>query len=93
MSVDLPEPEGPMIAAKRRCGEHDARPVQRVDRRLALAVAAAEVLCGDDRAVAIVWSSSVPRVARGGCQFFDRPWTCTGSPKTDSCPVPPRPNL
>ena len=49
MSVDLPEPDGPMIAVKRAGGEADGDAVERVDRGLALAVAAAQVGGGDDR--------------------------------------------
>ena len=40
ISVDLPEPDGPMIAAKRAALEIDADAGERVDRDLALAVAA-----------------------------------------------------
>ena len=37
ISVDLPEPDGPMIAVKRRAGKLDADAVERVDGGLALA--------------------------------------------------------
>ncbi len=40
ISVDLPEPDGPMIAAKRAGRELDADAGERVDRDIALAVAA-----------------------------------------------------
>ena len=49
ISVDLPEPDGPMIAAKRDCGEVDGDVRQGVDGGLALAVAAAQILCLDER--------------------------------------------
>ena len=41
ISVDLPDPDGPMIAAKRPLGKLDAHARERVDGDLALAVAAA----------------------------------------------------
>ena len=53
MSVDLPDPDGPMIAAKRPAGKSTVTPGQRVDGRLALAVALAQRVSGDDR-VAVV---------------------------------------
>ena len=43
MSVDLPEPDGPMIAAKRERGSRTVTSDERVDGGLALAVAAAEI--------------------------------------------------
>ena len=48
MSVDFPEPEGPMMAVKRAAGEPDGDAVEGVDGCLALAVAAGEVGGGDD---------------------------------------------
>ena len=39
MSVDLPDPDGPMIAAKRPAGNDTLDPRERIDRRLALAEA------------------------------------------------------
>ena len=44
MSVDLPEPDGPMIAAKRPAGKSTRDAGERVHGGLALAVAAAEIL-------------------------------------------------
>ena len=49
MSVDLPEPDGPMIAAKREPGKPTLTPDESVDGRLAFAVAAAEILGLDER--------------------------------------------
>ena len=49
ISVDLPDPDGPMIAAKRPVGEVDRHARQGVDRGLALAVAAAQIARADDR--------------------------------------------
>ncbi len=48
MSVDLPEPDGPMIAAKRPAGKSTRDARQGVHGGLALAVAAAEVVSLDD---------------------------------------------
>ena len=50
ISVDLPEPDGPMIAAKRGRREVDADAGERVDRDVALAVAADQLAGADDRA-------------------------------------------
>ncbi len=44
ISVDLPEPDGPMIALKPPGGERDADAVERANLRLALAVDARQVL-------------------------------------------------
>ncbi len=44
MSVDLPDPDGPMIAAKRPAGNVDRDAGERLDSGLALAVAPAQVL-------------------------------------------------
>ena len=51
ISVDLPEPDGPMTAvALPRC-DVDGHAAKRVDRRLTLSVAAGDVPRDDDRAV------------------------------------------
>ena len=52
ISVDLPDPDAPMIAAKRPAGKAHAHVDERVDRRLPLAEAAAQVLGLDD-----LWAS------------------------------------
>ena len=49
MSVDLPEPDGPMIAANWPAGKPTVTPRERVDGGLALAVDAAELGGADDR--------------------------------------------
>ena len=43
IKVDLPDPDGPMIAAKRPPGKLDGDVAQGIDRHLALAVAATEI--------------------------------------------------
>ena len=43
ISVDLPEPDGPMTAVRRPAGDVDRDAAQRVDGRVALAVAAHDV--------------------------------------------------
>ena len=50
MSVDLPEPDGPMTAVRRPRGDVDRDAAQRVDGGVALAVAADDVAGGDDGA-------------------------------------------
>ena len=49
MSVDLPEPDGPMTAVRRPSGDVDRDAAQGVDRGVALAVAADDVAGADDR--------------------------------------------
>ena len=49
MSVDLPEPDGPMIALKRPRSKSTRHPGERVDGGVPLAVAAVQVGGGDDR--------------------------------------------
>ena len=49
ISVDLPEPDGPMIAAKRPRSNGHGHAVERVDGGVALAVAAVQVDGGHDR--------------------------------------------
>ena len=51
ISVDLPEPEGPMIAVKRSRSKSTLTSRQRVDGGVALAVAAADVAGLHDVAV------------------------------------------
>ena len=48
MSVDLPEPDGPMTAVRRPRGDVERDAAQRVDGGVALAVAAHDVAGGDD---------------------------------------------
>ena len=48
ISVDLPEPDGPMTAVRRPCGDVERDAAQRVDGGVALAVAADDVAGGDD---------------------------------------------
>ena len=62
MSVDLPEPDGPMIAAKRAGREVDGDAGQGIDGGLALAVAAAQILRLDERLRAVC----------GGCRIHVR---------------------
>ena len=66
ISVDLPEPDGPMIAAKRAPGKPTVTSDERVHGGLALAVAAAQILGLDDRsrAVPAVENSTGERVSR-----------------------------
>ena len=47
ISVDLPEPDGPMIAVNWPCGHVERDAAQRVDRRVALAVGARDGAGGD----------------------------------------------
>ena len=53
MSVDLPEPDGPMTATSSPRSTVKGDAAQRVDGRLALAVAAGEVRRGDDCSVCV----------------------------------------
>ena len=48
MSVDLPEPDGPMTAVRLAAGDVERDAAQRVDRGVALAVAAHDVASRDD---------------------------------------------
>ena len=48
MSVDLPEPDGPMTAVSRALGDVERDAAQRVDRGVAVAVAAADITRADD---------------------------------------------
>ena len=48
MRVDLPEPDGPMMAVRRPCGDVDVDVAQGVDRGVALAVGARDAAGGDD---------------------------------------------
>ena len=49
ISVDLPEPDGPITAVSRPSSDVDGHAAQRVDRRVALAVAAHDAAAFDDR--------------------------------------------
>ena len=49
ISVDLPEPDGPMIALKRPRSNPTLTPGERVNRGVALSIAAVDVRRGDDR--------------------------------------------
>ena len=59
--VDLPEPDGPMIAVKPPVGEVDADAVERAHRGLALAEDAAQVAGGDDRRIGQIEGDSAHR--------------------------------
>ena len=62
ISVDLPEPDGPMIAVKRPRSKSTRHAVERVDGGLPLAVAAAQVVCSDD--LGHCWDSGIAEWGR-----------------------------
>ena len=75
ISVDLPEPDGPMMAVNVPAREVDAHAAEGVDRAGSFAEAACELMTADDRAAPAI-------LCRGGCRldgglFHARsvPWT------------------
>ena len=78
MSVDLPEPDGPMTAVRRPSAMSTRDAAQGVDRGVALAVAADDVACGDDGAAG-------GSRARGRGRWTA--WRCVWSHGPDSVPA------